>query len=114
MAAASMKRVGYVSDDAARAMVTWPSSNGWRRTSKTRRLNSGSSSRNSTPRWARLTSPGRGMFPPPMSPASEIVWCGAQNGRVASSAWPDDSCPQMEWILVVAMASSSERVWSCR
>jgi hypothetical protein len=31
---------------------------------------------------AMLTSPGRGMDPPPTRPASEIVWCGERNGRV--------------------------------
>ena len=44
-----------------RAMVTVPSSSGWRSTSRTLRGNSGSSSRNSTPLCARLTSPGRGV-----------------------------------------------------
>ena len=37
MAAASMKRAGKVMDSAARAMVTEPSSSGWRRTSRTLR-----------------------------------------------------------------------------
>ncbi len=64
-----------------------PSSSGWRSTSSTLRWNSGSSSRNSTPWCARLTSPGIGCVPPPSSPASEIVWCGARNGRVATSGW---------------------------
>ena len=53
MAAASMKRAGKVSDMAARAMVTQPSSSGWRRTSSTLRGNSGSSSRKSRPLCAR-------------------------------------------------------------
>ena len=44
---------GKVSDMAARAMVTVPSSSGWRMTSSTLRGNSGSSSRNSTPLCAR-------------------------------------------------------------
>src|SRR5271169_3173891 len=43
IAAASMKRDGKVI--AARAMVTLPSSSGWRMTSRTLRWNSGSSSR---------------------------------------------------------------------
>ena len=42
-------------------MVTVPSSSGWRMTSSTLRGNSGSSSRKSTPLWARETSPGRGI-----------------------------------------------------
>ena len=61
MAAASMKRAGKVSDMAARAMQTVPSSSGWRMTSRTFRGNSGSSSRNNTPLCASETSPGRGI-----------------------------------------------------
>ena len=72
----------------AREIVTVPSSSGWRSTSSVRRLNSGSSSRNSTPLCARLISPGVGVLPPPTRPASLIVWCGERNGRVASSGWP--------------------------
>src|SRR2546428_799067 len=58
MAAASMKRAGYERLIAARAIVTTPSSIGWRSTSSTFFRNSGSSSRNSTPPGARLPSPG--------------------------------------------------------
>ncbi len=47
----------------ARVMVTLPSSSGWRMTSSVLRRNSGSSSRNSTPLCARLTSPGPGLRP---------------------------------------------------
>ena len=36
----------------------------------------GSSSRNSTPLCPSETSPGRGMAPPPIKPASLMVWCG--------------------------------------
>ena len=54
----SWKRAGYSTCSAAREMATTPVSSGSRRLSSTRRLNSGSSSRNSTPRCARLTSPG--------------------------------------------------------
>ena len=43
--------------------------------------NSANSSRNSMPRWARVTSPGRRARPPPTSPARVMVWCGARNGR---------------------------------
>ena len=52
---------------AARATVTVPDSSGSRRTSSARRSHSGNSSRKRTPSWARLTSPGRGSAPPPMS-----------------------------------------------
>jgi len=83
MAAMSMKEEGKVKEDKAREMVTLPSSRGWRRTSRTFFLNSGSSSRKSTPLWERLTSPGLGICPPPMSPASEMVWWGERKGRTA-------------------------------
>ena len=86
MAAASMKRAGKVSDMEARAMQTVPSSSGCRITSRTLRGNSGSSSRNSTPLWASDTSPGRGTAPPPISPASEMVWCGERNGRTPTKS----------------------------
>jgi hypothetical protein len=83
------------------------SSSGWRRISRTLRGNSGNSSRNSSPLCARLTSPGRGMpAPPPIMPASEIVWCGARKGRVRSSPPPGGSAPAMLWIFVVSIASS--------
>jgi hypothetical protein len=67
-------------------MYVMPSSSGWRRTSRTWRRHSGRSSRKSTPLWASDTSPGSGTCPPPISPTSEIVWCGARNGRVVSRA----------------------------
>ena len=34
----------------------------------------------STPRWARLASPGRGTAPPPTIAAADAPWCGARNG----------------------------------
>ena len=74
-------------------MVTLPSSRGWRSTSRVERRNSGSSSRKRTPWWARLTSPGRGMVPPPMRPTSEMVWWGERKGRRGTRAWPGFSQP---------------------
>ena len=71
-----------------RAMVTAPDSRGWRSTSRLLRWNSGSSSKNSTPWWARLISPGAGGLPPPTMPASEMVWCGARKGRRVNSGSP--------------------------
>ena len=68
-------------DVSAREIVTTPSSSGCRSTSSVRRLNSGNSSRNSTPLCERLISPGAGVLPPPTRPASLIVWCGERNGR---------------------------------
>ena len=57
----------------ARTMVTIRSSCGCRRLSSAERGYSSSSSRNSTPLWARDTSPGFGVFPPPINPTSEMV-----------------------------------------
>ena len=77
--------------------------------SRTFLLNSGSSSRKSTPWWLKETSPGRGYDPPPIRPASEIVWCGERKGLVASRGVLGSSTPATEWILVVSSASSRER-----
>src|SRR4051812_26620789 len=68
-------------------VVTTLSSKGWRRVSRAWPLYSGSSSRKSTPLWARVISPGWGMRPPPTRPACEIVWCGARKGRTRMRGW---------------------------
>ena len=86
-------------------MLITRSSSGWRITSSTIRLNSGSSSRNSTPLCARLISPGVGLVPPPTSATGEMVWCGERNGRTVSSVEPRFSLPATECILVVSRAS---------
>ncbi len=57
-----------------------PDSKGSRKTSNTLRSNSGSSSRNSTPWWARVISPGCGFEPPPTSAGPEAEWWGWRNG----------------------------------
>jgi hypothetical protein len=72
----------------ARATETFPLSSGWRSESSVARWNSGSSSRNSTPRCARLTSPGFTFSPPPTRAAIEALWCGVRNGRVRDSRPP--------------------------
>ena len=66
--------------------------------------NSESSSRNRTPRWASVTSPGAGSAPPPTRPDGEIVWCGARNGRCRTSPPPWCS-PATEWMRVTSSAS---------
>ena len=76
MAAMSMKEQGKSMLPLARDMVTRPLSSGWRSVSSVRRANSGSSSRKSTPWCASEISPGVIFEPPPMSPTSEMVWCG--------------------------------------
>ena len=54
----------------------------------------GASSRNSTPRWARLTAPGRASpLPPPTIAAVDAVWCGARSGGRVTSADPPGSTP---------------------
>ncbi len=63
-------------------MRTARSSSGWRNASSALGANSPSSSRNRTPRCARVISPGRARpLPPPTSAAVDAVWCGARNGR---------------------------------
>ena len=82
----SVKLAGNSTDPTARVTTTRPSSSGWRRPSSASRRNSLTSSRNSTPWWARHASPGRrNPDPPPRSPAAEMVWCGARNGRSRTS-----------------------------
>ena len=89
----------------ARDMHTLRSSIGWRITSSAERLNSGNSSRKSTPLCASDISPGWGMPPPPTNAASEIVWCGLRNGRCAIRDVLAGSLPATECILVVSNAS---------
>ena len=72
----------------ARATSIRPSSSGWRRASRAEGAKAQTSSRKSTPWWARLTSPGRGRRPPPTRPAAEIVWWGARKGRRMTSGQP--------------------------
>ena len=85
MAAISWNRAGSSTEPAAREIRTSPSSSGMRSASSDWRLNSGSSSRKSTPRWAIVTSPGRSRALP-TSAATEALWCGARNGRPSSPA----------------------------
>ena len=54
-------------------MVTTLSSKGARNTSNVFLLNSGSSSKNSTPKCAKLISPGFGILPPPTKEVAEMV-----------------------------------------
>jgi site-specific DNA recombinase len=69
----SWKREGKSARPPTRATATTPSSSGWRRASSAERVNSGSSSSMSTPRWASVTSPGRGPGPPPTIAATEAL-----------------------------------------
>ena len=43
--------------------------------------------------------------PPPTRPDGEIVWCGARNGRAATSPPPECS-PAIEWMRVTSIASA--------
>ncbi len=105
--ATSWNRAGKVMRPAALATVIAPSSSGCRSASSAGRTNSGSSSRKSTPRWASVASPGRSPGPPPTIAAAEAVWCGARNGRTATSGRPGASRPATEWMRVTSRASSS-------
>ena len=71
-----MKLDGYVNFAFALLIVTFPSSSGPLNTSKVLFLNSGISSKNNTPKCARLISPGFGILPPPIIEIGELVWCG--------------------------------------
>ncbi len=77
----SMKLAGKSSATFALEMVTRRSSIGCRITSRTVRLNSGNSSKNSTPLCDNEISPGCGTLPPPTNATSLMVWCGDRNGR---------------------------------
>ena len=77
----------------------------WRRASRCVLFHSASSSRNSTPPWARLTSPGRARLPPPTSAAIEAEWCGSRNGLLMTRP-PCSSLPASEWIIVASSASA--------
>ncbi len=68
-------------------------------------MNSASSSRNSTPWLARLSSPGRIDAPPP--PTSETIdelWCGAWNGGWATSPPRGSGTPAAECTIVTSSA----------
>ena len=69
IAAMSWNRAGNTSARPTRTTATLPSSSGWRSASRTSRENSGSSSQNSVPGRARVTSPGDSRGPPPTMPA---------------------------------------------
>ena len=107
--AISWKRAGYTARPSARATLTTPSSIGWRSASSACRWNSGSSSRRSTPRCARLTSPGRAARPPPTSAAIDALWCGARKGGWRTSGCSRESSPETEWMRVTSSASSGSR-----
>ena len=73
IAATNIRFEGKFILPAALDIVTTPSSSGCLKTSKTRLLNSGSSSKKRTPLCASEISPGFGLAPPPTRATSEIV-----------------------------------------
>src|SRR5439155_453814 len=73
-----------------------------------RRAVPGTASRKSTPRWASVTSPGWGGPPPPIRPETEIVWCGARNGRRVMSAPGRGRSPATLQIAETSRTSSLE------
>jgi hypothetical protein len=87
-------------------MVMRPDSSGSRSTSSTRRSNSGSSSRNSTPLWASEISPGRGGLPPPTGPRR---WrCGAGAKRAPTPVLDVESAAGQQRTAAVSRASASD------
>src|SRR5207249_872934 len=108
-AATSWNRAGKSLTPLARAIVTRPSSSGWRSDSRMCCWNSGRSSRTRTPRWASATSPGWGGLPPPIRPETEIVWCGARNGRSVMSSPCRGRSPTTLQIADTSSTSSLER-----
>ena len=83
----STNSAGNVTEPAALLTLMTPSSSGWRRASSTTGENSPNSSRNRTPPWAALISPGRSARDPPPTRATIVVlWCGARNGGAEMSA----------------------------
>src|SRR3989344_6580399 len=67
IAATRIKLEGKMAEPLAREIETMLSSRGCRSDSITLFSNSGNSSKNKTPRCARVTSPGLGYVPPPIS-----------------------------------------------
>ena len=88
-------------------MVTSPVSSGVRSASSARPLNSGASSRKSTPRWASEMAPGRAtLAPPPTSAAMDALWCGWEYGGRRINP-PDSSAPTNECSADTSSACSS-------
>ena len=83
-----------------------PSSSGCRSASSALRANSGSSSRNSTPRWASVISPGRGRATAADEPLRGDRVVGRAEGALAHRACPSPS-PAALWICVISSASSN-------
>ena len=107
-ASTSWKRAGNRAVPLARAMSTQPLSSGCRSASITPARNSGASSRNSTPRCARLAAPGRRIRPPPPTIAGNVaLWCGLRSGGRRSSGAPGASRPATECTALTSRASSS-------
>ena len=106
----TMPRAGSVTSSSARATVISPFSNGSRIASTTSWRKSGNSSRNSTPEWVRLSSPGRTWPDPPPTMLTLLAsWCGAEYGGRTSMPFPGSRVPAREWIAVSSSDSSSER-----
>ena len=102
---------------------TLPSSSGWRSASSAGRENSGSSSRNSTPRWASVISPGRGRAPAADQPRRrDRVVRRAERplARQAAAAEPGDAVDlrDLERLVEASAAAGSPaagaRASSCR
>ena len=104
--ATNIKLQAYVILAFTLLIVTILSSNGPLNTSSVFLLNSGNSSKNNTPLWAKLISPGLGILPPPINELPEIVWWGALKGLVVIKATSLSVLPATLCIFVVSKASS--------
>src|SRR3989344_9193894 len=107
IAATKVKLAGKITELDALETEIVPSSSGCLKLSRTFLRNSGSSSRNKTPRWAKLISPGFGQVPPPTIAGAEVVWWGLLNGRLNERGEFFIS-PTELYILATSIASSKD------
>ena len=91
MAATSMMRAGYVTVVSARLMVIChlrAAGEAFEGLSGTRGTRRGRG-----PPGGQADFAGPGVLPPPTRPAAEMLWCGARNGRRATSGTPAGNMP---------------------
>jgi hypothetical protein len=101
-----IRRIGNEKTIDARGIVTIPLPSGCRKTSRTWPRNSGRSSRQRTPRWARDTSAGSGTRPSTDQPRIRDGVMGARHGRIVTHAVRSPARPATRWMRVVSLASS--------
>ena len=109
MAATIWKRAGNVTEWRTRAILIRPDSIGCRRVSRTRRPNSGSSSRKRTPRVGQADLSGARRVPASNEASGRDRVGGARKGRVVFTGSPASRSPATEWTRVTSKDSRSER-----